>query len=100
MAATSIPPWKPGGDETLPHDFVQVATAHSLSVALVDAAQHLRRTSMLAEAASLAALRQALTAAPGDQRWRQALEGAEASVKSATALFSEIVASARSESSR
>lgn len=96
MAAASIPP-RPTleGDGTLPREFIQAATAHSLCVALVDAAQHMRRTSMAAEAASIAALRQALAAAPGDDRWRQTLEGANQTVRSATALFSDIIDTAK-----
>lgn len=93
MAVTTPFFGKPG-EEALPGELVQAATVHSLGIALVDAAQHLRRTSMMAEAASLAALRQALIAAPGDDRWRQALEGADSAVRSAGALFSQVITSA------
>jgi hypothetical protein len=66
---------------------VRLAVAQSVCMNLIDAAAHVRRTSILVEAASTAALMRALQAPEGDRSWVQALEGAGVMMSTASAAF-------------
>lgn len=66
---------------------VRLAVVQSVCMNLVDAAAHVRRTSILAEAASTAALMRALQAPEGDRSWVAALEGAGMMMSTASSAF-------------
>jgi predicted dinucleotide-utilizing enzyme len=73
-------------DETA-EAILRLAAVQSACIALSDAAAHLRRTSMLVEAASAAALARSLKAGPDDRDWVLSLEGAERTMQAAVATF-------------
>jgi hypothetical protein len=73
---------------------VRVAMVQSTCLALIDAAAHLRRTSILVEAASTAALTRALRSPAGETGWVQALEGAERMMASASEAFERSIRTA------
>lgn len=68
---------------------LRAAAIHTACIALSDAAAHLRRTSMLVEAASTAALVRSLQGGPGDNGWVLTLEGAERTMQAAMATFTQ-----------
>lgn len=73
---------------------VRMAMVQSTCLALIDAAAHLRRTSILVEAASTAALTRALQSPAGEPGWVQALEGAERMMASASDAFERSIRTA------
>lgn len=73
---------------------VRVAMVQSTCMALIDAAAHVRRTSILVEAASTAALSRALQSPAGETGWVQALEGAERMMATASDAFERSIRTA------
>ncbi|MBP7705179.1 MAG: hypothetical protein KA105_07835 [Caulobacter sp.] len=69
---------------------LDVAAVQTACIALSDAAQHVRRTAILAEAATIAALTRSLTAAPDDKGWVLTLEAVQQSMQGATGVFSQM----------
>lgn len=74
------------GDGNIPERVLQAGLAHTACTLLINAAQHVARSAMLAEAATAVALQQALV--PGaDKSWISGLEAAERTLQDAMTAF-------------
>lgn len=72
---------------------LQAGLANTACVVLVDAAQHLRRTAILVEAATTMALQESLM--PGEGLgWKQSLEASQQAMTNALQAFNEMVTTA------
>jgi hypothetical protein len=77
-----------------PEMIVRLALVQSACMAVMDAAAHVRRTSILAEAASTAALVRVLEGKDDDRRWVPVMEGAQVMMTAASEAFVEAARSA------
>lgn len=73
---------------------LDIAAVQTACIALSDAAQHVRRTAMLAEAATTAALARSLNAAADDKAWTLTLEAAQQSLQGAAGVFTQMTQAA------
>lgn len=92
-SADPAPP--PLADHDTGEAILRLAAIHAACVAMSDAAAHLRRTSITAEAANAAALTRSLQLGPDSPGWRETMEAAEQMVQAAAVHFAETCRTAR-----